>query len=326
VRLLTLTGTGGTGKTTLAVEVAVRCLHDFEDGVAYVPLAPVNDPRLVISAIAQALAVSSSASESVLDAIIDHLRNRHLLLVLDNFEQVLQAASELAVITQTCPKVTTLVTSRFALNLSMEYEFPVAPLLTPDPRLKVSATALRTYPAVELFVQRAAAVKPGFGVDEESTVAIAKICQRLDGLPLAIELAAARIKIFSPRALLARLDQRLELLSGGARDLTTCSIWMSRPYFAGWRPFRAAAHSRPLKRCVMPLVICGSRFWMASPRWSIRVCCGRTPGTMVSRASLCWRPCATSRSNASKPAANKRRRERGTRISSWLWPRRQRPS
>jgi predicted ATPase/class 3 adenylate cyclase len=219
VRLLTLTGTGGTGKTSLAVEAAAQSIHDFRDGVAYVPLAPIVDPALVFAAIAQTLAVSPRGEQQLLDALIDHLRERRVLLVLDNFEQVLSAATGIAKLVSACPGLKALVTSRFALRLSMERDFPVSPLRTPDPATVGTAATLRAYPAVELFAQRAAAVKPGFGLDDESTVAVAEICHRLDGLPLAIELAAARVKLFSPRALLARLDRRLELLSGGARDL-----------------------------------------------------------------------------------------------------------
>jgi len=219
VRLLTLTGTGGTGKTSLAVETAAQCIHDFRDGVAYVALAPIVESSLVFAAIAQTLAVSAHGEQEPLDAVIDYLRDRQLLLVLDNFEQVLNAAEGVASLVASCPATKVLVTSRFALRLSAEREFPVSPLRTPDTARRGTAAALRAYPAVELFAQRAAAVKPGFGMDDESAVTVAEICQRLDGLPLAIELAAARIKLFSPRALLARLDRRLDLLSGGARDL-----------------------------------------------------------------------------------------------------------
>ncbi|MGH7552199.1 MAG: ATP-binding protein, partial [Longimicrobiales bacterium] len=219
VRLLTLTGTGGTGKTSLAVEAAAKCIHDFRDGVAYVPLAPIAEATLVFAAIAQTLGVAPRGEQQLLEAAIDHLRDRRLLLVLDNFEQVLDAADNVATLVTSCPETTVMVTSRFALRLSMEREFPVAPLRTPDLDTTKTAETLRAYPAVELFAERAAAVKPGFGLDDESAVAVAEICQRLDGLPLAIELAAARVKIFSPRALLARLDRRLELLSSGPRDL-----------------------------------------------------------------------------------------------------------
>jgi predicted ATPase/class 3 adenylate cyclase len=219
VRLLTLTGTGGTGKTSLAVEAAAQCIHEFRDGVAYVPLAPVTQPALVFAAIAQTLALSPRADEDVLDAVIDHLHGRGMLLVLDNFEQVTGAAAGVARIAAACPGVKVLVTSRFALRVTMEHEFPVSPLRTPDAATPDAVATLRSYPAVELFAQRAAAVKPGFGLDDDSAVAVAQICRRLDGLPLAIELAAARIKLFSPRALLARLDRTLEVLGGGARDL-----------------------------------------------------------------------------------------------------------
>lgn len=220
VRLLTLTGAGGTGKTSLAIEVATRCISEFRDGVAYVPLAPVVDPALVFAAIAQTLAVKASAEQSMFDAVVEHLRERTLLLVLDNFEHVLGAAGPVAKLVAECAGTKVLVTSRFALRLSMEREFPVAPLRTPAAAAVETPAALRAYPAVELFARRAAALNPELRFDDDdSAVAVAEICRRLDGLPLAIELAAARIKLFSPRALLARLDRRLDLLGGGARDL-----------------------------------------------------------------------------------------------------------
>ncbi|HEX8696024.1 MAG TPA: tetratricopeptide repeat protein [Longimicrobium sp.] len=219
VRLLTLTGTGGTGKTSLAIEAAARCIPHFPGGVAFVALAPIAEPPLVFAAVAQTLAVSPRAGQEPLDAVVEQLRERRLLLVLDNFEHVLGAATGVARLVASCPGVKALVTSRFALRLSMEREYPVAPLPTPGAAAGGNAALLRAYPSVQLFAERAAAVKPGFGLDDESTVAVAEICHRLDGLPLAIELAAARVKLFSPRALLARLDRRLELLSGGPRDL-----------------------------------------------------------------------------------------------------------
>ena len=217
-RLLTLTGAGGTGKTSLAVEAAAGCIADFPDGVAFVALAPVMEPPLVFAAIAQTLSVSPRAGEEPLDAVTAHLRDRRILLLLDNFEHVMDAATGVAALVAACPGLTALVTSRFALRLSMEREYPVSPL--PAPAADAANPAvLRACPAVQLFAQRAAAVKPGFGLDDESTVAVAEICHRLDGLPLAIELAAARIKLFPPRALLARLDRRLDVLGGGPRDL-----------------------------------------------------------------------------------------------------------
>jgi predicted ATPase/class 3 adenylate cyclase len=219
VRLVTLTGPGGTGKTSLAVELAARSLRDFTDGIAWVPLASIDEPRLVFSVVAQTLGVATVATLTMQDAVFEHLRERRALLVLDNFEHVLDAAPELASLARVCPHVTLLVTSRFALNLSIEHEFAVAPLRTPDRTFTASAVALAAYPAVELFAQRAAAVRPGFGIDDDNAIAVARICSRLDGLPLAIELAAARIKVLPPRALLARLDRRLEVLSGGSRDM-----------------------------------------------------------------------------------------------------------
>jgi predicted ATPase/class 3 adenylate cyclase len=218
VRLLSLTGTGGTGKTALAVEAATESAGGFRDGVAWVALTPVSEPAIVPSAIAQALGVSAGSDQPFLIAVTEYLRDREMLLVLDNFEHVIEAASDVARIAGSCPRTKILVTSRFALRLSMEREYPVQPLRTPDPAEARTSTMLSSWPAIALFVQRAVAVKPGFVVDRDATLAIAEICHRLDGLPLAIELAAARVKLFSPRALLARLDRRLDLLSGGARD------------------------------------------------------------------------------------------------------------
>jgi predicted ATPase/class 3 adenylate cyclase/Tfp pilus assembly protein PilF len=219
VRLVTLTGPGGTGKTRLAVHVAADLIDDFDHGVFFVPLAPINDPTLVASTIAQTLGIVETGGRPLLDHLKDALRGKHLLLVLDNFEQVVSGASLVAELLAACPRLKVIVTSRIVLRLSGEHEFPVPPLALPNPKYLPALEALSQYAAVELFIQRALAVKPDFAVTNENAPAIAEICVQLDGLPLAIELAAARIKPLPPRAMLARLGRRLELLKGGARDL-----------------------------------------------------------------------------------------------------------
>ena len=219
VRLLTLTGPGGTGKTRLGLQVAADLLEDFEGGVYFVPLAAIRDPALVASSIARTLGIQEKAGQVLLDSLKESLQDKQMLLVLDNFEQVVAAAPLVAELLAACPRLKCLVTSRVVLRLSGEHEFPVPPLELPDPRRLPAIDTLSQYAAVELFIQRALAVKPDFRVDNANAPAVAEICVRLDGLPLAIELAAARIKLFPPQAMLARLGRRLELLRGGARDM-----------------------------------------------------------------------------------------------------------
>ena len=218
-RLLTLTGPGGTGKTRLGLRAAGELLGDFADGVFFVPLAPISDPALVPSTIAGALRVEEEASRPVSETLRDWLRGRELLLVLDNFEQLVPAASLVGELLSAAPRLKALVTSRAVLHLAGEQEFPVPPLALPDPRHLPALEALSQYDSVALFIQRARAVRPDFAVTNENAPAVAEICARLDGLPLAIELAAARIRILAPQAILARLEHRLTLLTGGARDL-----------------------------------------------------------------------------------------------------------
>ncbi len=219
VGLLTLTGPGGVGKTRLALQVAADLRAAFADGVYFVPLAPINDPDLVVSIIAQALGIKEIGGQSLAERIKEHLRDRCALLVLDNFEQVLAAAPLVAELLAAAPAVTVLVTSRTVLHLSGEHEFPVPPLALPDPTALPLVDQLIQSPAVVLFVERARATRPDFGLTDAHAPAVAEICRRLDGLPLAIELAAARSKLLSPPALLARLECRLPLLTGGPRDL-----------------------------------------------------------------------------------------------------------
>jgi predicted ATPase/DNA-binding CsgD family transcriptional regulator len=218
VPLLTLTGPGGVGKTRLALAVAAVAADEFPDGVTFVPLAPITDPALVPSAIITALGVREAGDEPLNERLEAVLRDKRLLLVLDNFEHVIGASPIVADLLETCPDVTMLVTSRVRLRVSGEREVPIAPLGLVELDRHLSVTDVATSDAVRLFVARAEAVQPGFALTPENAVAVAEICRRLDGLPLAIELAAARVKVLPPAALLARLDHRLPLLTGGGPD------------------------------------------------------------------------------------------------------------
>ena len=217
-RLVTLSGPAGTGKTRLAIETASRFGGELEDGAQFVALAPITDPELVASAVADAVGTKEGAGSPV-EPLIEKLREREMLLVLDNFEQVLPAAGLVGQLLAACPRLRVLVTSRVVLRVSGEQEYRVPPLPLPDPDLPELADKLDEYPATALFLQRAASVDPDFSVGPEDARAIAEICERLDGLPLAIELAAARTRLLTPRAILDRLERRLELLSDGPRDL-----------------------------------------------------------------------------------------------------------
>jgi len=219
VRLLTLTGTGGVGKTRLGLAAARTVQDTFPDGVCFVPLAPVSDPEQVIGTIAQTLGLRESGDRPLLEQVQDYLQEKHLLLLLDNFEQVIAAAPQLVELLGSCPHLSILVTSRAALHLSGEHEFAVSPLAVPDLTQLPARTDLAQVAAVRLFVERAQAVKADFQLTEANAHAIAEICVRLDGLPLAIRLAAARIKLLPPQALLKRLSHRLEVLTGGVQDL-----------------------------------------------------------------------------------------------------------
>jgi len=226
VRLVTLTGPGGTGKTRLALQTAAELLEEFDDGVFFVNLAPISDPSLVATTIAQALGVRERDNRPMLEHLKDYLREKQLLLLLDNFEQVAEAAPLVSELLAAASELKVLATSRMPLHLSGEREFTVPPLgLPPSERSNVqtfersNVETLTQYEAVRLFIERAQAVKADFVVTNANAPVVAEICHRLDGLPLAIELAAARIKLFPPQALLARLGSRLKLLTSGARDL-----------------------------------------------------------------------------------------------------------
>jgi predicted ATPase/DNA-binding CsgD family transcriptional regulator len=219
VRLVTLTGTGGIGKTRLALQLATELLADFADGVYFVALAPISDPDLVVPTIAQLFEIKEAGDWPLLERLQAHLQEKQLLLLLDNFEQILSASASLADLLVVCPHLKILVTSRAVLHVQGEQEFPVPPLAVPDFAHLPEREALTAYAAVALFLQRAQAVKPDFQLTKANARAVAAICTRLDGLPLAIELAAARIKLLPPPALLARLEHRLAVLTGGALNL-----------------------------------------------------------------------------------------------------------
>jgi predicted ATPase/class 3 adenylate cyclase len=220
VRLLTLTGPGGIGKTRLALRAAADQADRFEDGALFVDLSAARDDASMLAAIARTLGLSDTRDESLLDELADELREQRLLLILDNFEQVTASAPTAAQLLHGCPRLKLLVTSREALHVRGEHLFAVPPLSLPSaPRRQASGEQLIRYEAIQLFVERAKAVRPEFRLTDDNAAAVVGICLRLDGLPLAIELATARINVFSPEALRDRLSSRLGLLRGGAQDL-----------------------------------------------------------------------------------------------------------
>ncbi len=218
VRLLTLTGPGGVGKTRLSLQIGADLAGSFADGVAFVSLAPLSNSNLVLPAIAQVLQLHQSGEQLVAQQLQLFLRERQMLLLLDNFEQVVAAASPLADLLAACPRLKILTTSRMPLHLRGEYEFAVTPLALPDLRHLPEPEVLGRIPAVALFLQRAQAIKADFHLSAANTTAVAEICTRLEGLPLSIELAAARIKLLPPTAMLVRLERRLQWLTGGPQD------------------------------------------------------------------------------------------------------------
>jgi predicted ATPase/class 3 adenylate cyclase len=217
-RLLTLTGPGGTGKSRLALETAAGLLDEYSDGVFFVELAPLNDASLVPSLIAEVLDVKELETEPILETLKQFLEHKTLLLVLDNFEHLVEATPVVGELLAAGPKINILVTSREVLHISGEQVFPVPPLGLPESGAEISLQQLASYEAIQLFISRARATNPAFQITPENAGAVAEICRRLDGLPLAIELAAARVRLFTPRKLLERLSDRLNILTGGARD------------------------------------------------------------------------------------------------------------
>lgn len=219
VRLLTLTGPAGAGKTRLALQVAQEALNRFPSGVHAVDLSSVDDRSLVPGQIAAALRIGEAGDQPLFERLKAELRGRPRLLIIDNFEQVLPAATDVTALLAAVPSLTVLVTSRAALRLRWEREYPVAPLAVPPAATFAVPDELGAYPAVALFVDRAQAVRPDFALDAANAPAVAEICSRLDGLPLAIELAAARCNVFSPVELLRRLQHRLDLLESTRADV-----------------------------------------------------------------------------------------------------------
>lgn len=217
-RLVTLTGPGGTGKTRLALEVARTVADSYPDGIYFIDLADIREPAQVIPAAAHALGIREGGGQPPLEKLKDYLASPRSLLIFDNFEQVTEAALEISELLTAAPGLTVLVTSRVPLQLRGEHEHPVDPLETP-PETEEGTSEAAAYESVELFTQRAQAVHPTFQITDKNRAAVMEICRRLDGLPLAIELAAARIKMLSPAGLLARLDQRLAFLVSPAKDM-----------------------------------------------------------------------------------------------------------
>jgi predicted ATPase/class 3 adenylate cyclase len=218
-RLVTMTGTGGTGKTRLALQVAAELAEAFADGVWFVRLSMLVDPALVLSTIAQTLGLREAGGQPIATMLVSYLHAKHLLLLLDNFEQVVDAAPAIAELLQTCAGLKVLVTSRVPLHLRGEKQYEVHPLPLPDPAHLPPPQDLVQNPAVALFVQQAQGADATFALNNATALAIAAICTRLDGLPLAIELAAAKVRVLPPAALLMRLERQLPLLTGGARDV-----------------------------------------------------------------------------------------------------------
>ena len=217
VRLLTLLGAGGIGKTRLAIEVATQLRERFADGVCFVALAPIRDPSLLLSSIAHELGLQEGGAQPLVETVKVFLRDKHVLLLLDNFEQLVSAAPLLEELLMECPRLAIVVTSREVLRLQAEHLFPVPSLALPDLAQLPEREELAGYASVALFLQRAQAIKPDFQLTPANGRAIAEICMRLDGLPLALELAAARIRVLPPQALLSRLSQRFQVLTEGPR-------------------------------------------------------------------------------------------------------------
>jgi predicted ATPase/class 3 adenylate cyclase len=263
-RIVTLTGPGGTGKTRLSLHVAGSASKDFAGGVYFVPLAEIREVELVLPTIGRLLGLPDPGRQP-LERIPELVGDRRVLLVLDNLEQVIEAGGDIAELVRRSSELRVLATTRSALRVYGEVEYPVPPLPMPDPRTIDRDGSIGGYPAVALFVERARAVRPDFALTDENAAAIAEVCWRLDGLPLAIELAAARVRILSPQAMVTRLDQRLDLGSAPARDrperqqtLRSAIAWShelledeERRFFACFSVFRGGADLEAIERVAM---------------------------------------------------------------------------
>lgn len=219
IRLVTLFGPGGTGKTRLSLKLGELFLDRFESGVFFIPLAEVSEPDLLVSKVAKQLGIREGGSRPLLASVRNYLRDKQILIIMDNFEQIIQGGDLIADLMNSAPRLKFLVTSRTLLNLRGEYEYPVPPLALPDKNQINNVEIVKQSESFQLFAARAEAAFPGFNINEDNSLIIAEICYKLDGLPLAIELAAARIKVLTPEMILERLASRLDLLTGGARDL-----------------------------------------------------------------------------------------------------------
>ncbi len=290
VRLLTLTGTGGVGKTRLGLEVGTNLLADFADGVCFVPLAPMSDADLVIPTIAQALGIKEAGERTFADLLQAQVREKRLLLLLDNFEQVLAAAARLSALLADCPQLKLLVTSRAVLHIHGEHEFPVPPLALPDLAHLPESEALAAYAAVTLFLHCAQAARPDFQATPANIRAIAEICVRLDGLPLAIELAAARVKLLPPQAMPPYGSKPCAACLRGA---IICSMPRSNGSSGGSPSLCAAAPWKRWKVFIRHSAKGQQRCWTGWPPSSTRACCDHRSRRGRSRACSCWRPSAS---------------------------------
>ena len=349
---MTLTGAGGSGKTRLAIEVATRLAEQFANGACFVGLAPVSEPGGVAPAIARALGVTERVDVPTAVVLKQFLAGKSLLLVLDNYEHVLDAAPAVSDLLMAAPKLAVLATSREALRLTGEHVYPVDPLPVPPAQRQLPLEGLADNPAVALFVERAQGARPRFALTEANAAPVADICRRVDGLPLAIELAAAQVRQYAPQALLEQMSARgaqgLAVLTGGARDLPArqktlratidwsyrllnpdeqCLLrWMG--VFAGGAEYdqiRQIFHpspsgggslrSQPRRAWVRESAstsISSSRSW-------IRTWCGRTPSRTARRATDCWNWCGSSCWSSWALAANWTRRSGGMLRYSRRW-------
>jgi predicted ATPase/class 3 adenylate cyclase len=219
IRCLTLTGPGGAGKTRLALQAGAEVIDEFADGVFFFTLSETYDPTSVASEMERTLGIKEVEGQSLTDSLKDYLKSKQILLILDNFEQIANSSSMLTDFLRYCPKLKFMITSRVALRLYGEQEYTVPPMTLPDPRRHITLEELAKNEAVQLFMDRAKAVKSDFELTEENASAVVQICRKLDGLPLALELAAVRIRLLPPKSMLARLESRLKLLTGGAKNL-----------------------------------------------------------------------------------------------------------